>query len=224
MDRKEIKITSDGSHTIYLPELDETYHSVHGAMQEAEHVFIDAGLMHFKGSAEVKILEVGFGTGLNAFLTLLEVLNGNQQVKYFGVEAFPLSFETIKQLNYVNQLKLTSKKQENFFEQIHLAGWNQENILDANFSLTKLKTKIENFDSSEKFDLIYFDAFGPRVQPEMWEENVLRKMYDVLDSKGALVTYCAKGSVKRLLKEVGFEVETLPGPPGKREMTRATKC
>lgn len=223
MKKKEIKITSDGSHTIYLPELDETYHSVHGAIQEAKHVFIESGLNYFNDRERVNILEIGFGTGLNTYLTLLDSINSSKMINYTGIEAFPLFIETIEKLNYLSELDSSDKEREFFFN-IHQAEWNQPNSINSNFMLTKIEAKIQEFNSDRKYDLIYFDAFGPRVQPEMWEKDILTKMYNVLNPSGILVTYCAKGSVKRGLRKVGFEVESLPGPPGKREMTRATKC
>ena len=219
----ELKITADGSHTIYLPELDETYHSVHGAIQEAIHVFIQAGLRHFSERKNLEILEIGLGTGLNAFLTLRESDNLGIEIKYTAIEAFPLPKEMINELNYTKELKVSEEECE-LFELIHSSNWSEDIALPHNFKLLKIQSKIQEFTSSDKFDLIYFDAFGPRVQPEMWGKDVFTKMHDLLNSDGVLVTYCAKGSVKRTLKEVGFKVESLTGPPKKREMTRAIKC
>ncbi len=220
--KHNIKITADGSHTIYLPELDETYHSVHGAIQEAIHVFIKAGLHNFLNKENIAVLEIGLGTGLNAFLTLLESGKLNSVVDYTALEAFPIKEEVITELNYLKQLQ-TGKEGERLFEEIHHCKWGEEVALTQKFTFSKIQTKVQDFESKEKFDLIYFDAFGPRVQVEMWEKEVLAKMYNLMKPKGVLVTYCAKGSVKRTLKEVGFKVEALPGPPGKREMTRAQK-
>lgn len=221
MDKKTLKITADGSHTIYLPELDETYHSVHGAVQEANHVFINAGL-NFVSNKTTKILEIGFGTGLNAFLTLLESQNVARKIHYVGVEAFPLKESLINELNYLDELEVNKINKENFYL-LHQCDWEDYQIITTNFDLKKVRSDIKNFVTHEQFDIVYFDAFGPRVQPEMWDKSVFQKMFKLLNIGGVLVTYCAKGSVKRALKEVGFEVENLPGPPGKREMTRAIK-
>lgn len=219
MDKREFKITADGSHTLYVADLDETYHSTHGAIQEAKHVFIEAGLKYLD-KEEVNILEVGFGTGLNAFLTLLE--SDNRIINYTGIEAFPLNEKLINQLNYTAELKSTQLEKE-LFNKLHKVKWESYQKITPDFSLNKVKIELDAFKSDEQFDVIYFDAFGPRVQPEMWTEAIFKKMYDCLNDDGIIVTYCAKGSVKRGLKAVGFEIESLPGPPGKREMTRAIK-
>lgn len=219
MKRQVIK-TSDGSSTIYIPEMDENYHSTHGAIQEAEHVFIQHGLKSIveNGASAISIFEMGFGTGLNAFLTKIR---SNSPIRYVGIEAFPVSEDELNALNYVDQLGTEFK---NDFNVIHNAQWNQLVEIDSNFSINKVHAKIENYQlDPESFDLIYFDAFGPRAQAEMWEMEILQKMYDGLKVGGALVTYCAKGQFKRDLKTLGFELEMLPGPPGKREMTRAWK-
>lgn len=221
MDKREFKITSDGSHTLYVPHLDETYHSKHGAIQEALHVFIDAGLNHYKKS-ELNILEIGFGTGLNTFLTLLEAEKKGIKINYTGIEAFPLGKEIIKRLNYTSELNLSEKAIE-LFNKLHKTEWEGEYEITPSFILNKIQIELDKFNTEKKFDVIYFDAFGPRVQPEMWTKQILKNMYNCLSEKGVLVTYCAKGSVKRTLKEVGFELEALPGPLGKREMTRAKK-
>lgn len=222
MDKAQIKITADGSHTLYVPDLDETYHSVHGAIQEAIHVYINAGFNYFLSKKELTVFEVGFGTGLNTFLTYLEVLKKDIKVNYTSIEAYPLAMDSIEQLNYLDELKSNLQEQE-FFFQIHQAKWNSFTEINKLFSLEKLNLLLEDFNVKNKFDVIYFDAFGPRVQPELWKVDILTKMYEALVGGGILVTYCAKGSVKRALKEVGFTVESIPGPPGKREMTRAIK-
>lgn len=222
MDKNALKITADGSHTLYVEELDETYHSVHGAIQEAKHVFINAGLNYTHKDA-VNILEVGFGTGLNAFLTLLDSQETNRDIHYTGVEAFPLQEELLNDLNYLKELK-AKEKEVKLFHLLHQCNWNSYQFIMDNFRLKKVQTDLNNFIADEQFHIIYFDAFGPRVQPELWDKSIFEKMYKALNERGVLVTYCAKGSVKRTLKEVGFEIESLPGPPGKREMTRAVKC
>ena len=210
----------DGSTTIHLPDWNESYHSKYGAIQEAYHVFIQNGLNTFN-SQPVCILEIGFGTGLNAFITYLESKKSNQKIDYYGVEAYPISSEEIFQMNYVSELNVVSESE--VFKLIHECEWEINNKISTLFSLTKRKQFIEQINDHDKFDLIYFDAFGYRVQPELWSTDIFRKMYKSLKSKGTLVTYAAKGVVKRSLIEVGFKVEKLPGPPGKREMFRAAK-
>lgn len=218
---RELITTSDGSQTIFVKELNETYHSIHGAIQEANHVFIDKGLRLFKAGDKVRILEVGFGTGLNALLTWLHAKELNLNVNYTGVEAFPVEDELIQAINYCDQLESGA---EEYFKKLHEIEWDSEIQLDEHFTLSKIKQKIEEFSvPAHLFDLIYFDAFGPNAQSELWNSDVLQKMNDLLKPNGILVTYCAKGQVKRDLKSVGFKIEALPGPPGKREMTRAIK-
>ncbi len=221
MDKREFKITGDGSHTLYVEALDETYHSRHGAIQEALHVFINAGLNHFN-KLELNVLEIGLGTGLNAFLTLLEAKKRNIEINYTAIEAFPLEEDIIKQLNYTEELNSTIDE-EAVFDLIHRVEWERHQEITQEFKLNKVNVDLNHYHSKEVFDVIYFDAFGPNVQPEMWSEAIFNNMYNHLSKDGVLVTYCAKGSVKRTLKKVGFEVEALPGPPGKREMTRARK-
>jgi tRNA U34 5-methylaminomethyl-2-thiouridine-forming methyltransferase MnmC len=219
MDKIAFKITEDGSHTLYVKDLDETYHSRHGAIQEAMHVFIGAGLNDVK-QISLNVLEIGFGTGLNTFLTLKEA--GDKIINYTSLEAYPLQEDIVSQLNYTTELKLSSNGIE-LFKKCHQVEWGSYQEITPTFNLNKVKVELANYKAAEQFDLIYFDAFGPNVQPDMWEKSIFENMYSLLSEKGILVTYCAKGSVKRTLKEVGFDVESLPGPPGKREMTRAKK-
>lgn len=219
--KKEIILTSDGSSSIYLPEWDESYHSKHGAIQEAYHVYIRSGLDLFKNNAQIEILEIGLGTGLNCFITFLECQKRNLKINYDGVEAFPLKAEEISQLNYVQQLKAEAKT--DYFNKIHSSKWEEKVRISNNFSLIKRKQSFEEITDENRFDLIYFDAFGARVQPELWSEQVFKIMYQSLKNNGVLVTYSAKGSVRRALQNVGFSIERLPGPPGKREMLRARK-
>ncbi len=213
-------ITSDGSTTIHLPELDEQYHSKHGAIQEAYHVFINKGF-EFLDTKELSILEIGFGTGLNAFITFLEAEKNNKKVNYVGVEAYPVIESEIKNLNYVSELK--AEKHQTIFDEMHASSWEEKHELTSFFNITKRKQFFKDIEDIHTFHLIYFDAFGARVQPELWTERIFLKMYNALKENGVLVTYSAKGSVRRALQSVGFVVERLEGPPGKREMLRAVK-
>ena len=226
MERTIIK-TSDGSHSIHVKELNENYHSLHGAIQESKHVFIDAGLKASslplsKGKEFYDILEIGLGTGLNAFLTYVENLNSKRNIYYTALEAFPLEETIINELNYVELLN--AKEHTSVFDKIHHSKWEQTIELNENFTLLKIKNTLQAVIlENKKFDLIYFDAFGPPTQPELWTETIFSKIVEATKQSGILVTYCAKGEVKRTLKKVGFMVESLPGPTGKREMVRATK-
>lgn len=217
---REIITTGDGSKTIHIKDWDEQYHSKHGAVQEAYHVFIKNGLDLYRDQ-ELRILEIGFGTGLNAFITLLEAEIRKLTVNYTGVEAYPVSEEEIRELDYVEKLNATAHSVE--FGLMHSAPWNEEVWINNCFSLKKEKKFFDQIENTDDFDLIYFDAFGARVQPELWTVQIFDKMYRSLKQGGVLVTYSAKGSVRRAMQEVGFVVERLPGPPGKREMLRAYK-
>ena len=218
---REIIQTLDGSTTIHLKEWDECYHSKHGAIQEAQHVFIKNGLSLFPNQS-VSILEIGFGTGLNAFISFLESSKLNQSINYVGVEAYPVNATEVLAMNYVDELN--AKSQKEVFEKMHESKWNEKIELTTEFELTKRKQFFDEIDDIEQFDLIYFDAFGYRVQPELWSTAIFQKMYTALRPGGKLVTYAARGVVKRSMIEVGFTVEKLPGPPGKREMFRASKA
>lgn len=217
---REIIQTLDGSTTIHLKEWDECYHSKHGAIQEAQHVFIKNGLALFENKF-VSILEIGFGTGLNAFITFLESKKLQQSIDYVGVEAYPVSAGEVLSMNYVAELN--AETESGIFKKMHESNWDEQVKLSENFVLTKRKQFFDAIDDIEKFDLIYFDAFGYRVQPELWSTAIFQKMYKALKPQGKLVTYAARGVVKRSMIEVGFTVEKLAGPPGKREMFRASK-
>ena len=219
MEREIIK-TLDGSTTIHLKEWDECYHSKHGAIQEAKHVFIKNGLSLFDDKP-VSILEIGFGTGLNAFITFLETNAKHQKINYVGVEAYPVAANEVLEMNYVTELE--ALEFDNIFEKMHKSEWDKKTEISADFWLTKRKQFFDEIDDFEIFDLIYFDAFGYRVQPELWSTEIFQKMYNSLKPNGVLVTYAARGVVKRSMISVGFTVEKLAGPPGKREMFRATK-
>ena len=219
MKRKIIQ-TLDGSTTIQLQEWDECYHSKHGAIQEAQHVFIKNGLSLFQNK-HVSILEIGFGTGLNCFITYLESKKMNQVIDYVGVEAYPVSSDEVQSMNYIQELNAQTEKIA--FETIHSCNWEEKYRISTTFTLTKRKQFFETIRDIECYDLIYFDAFGYRVQPELWSTSIFKSMYKALKNNGVLVTYAARGVVKRSMQEVGFLVEKLEGPPGKREMFRALK-
>jgi tRNA U34 5-methylaminomethyl-2-thiouridine-forming methyltransferase MnmC len=225
MERK-IVITRDGSSTIYHAELDQHYHSIHGAVQESKHVFMKMGFFPIKESGlelthckEISILEVGFGTGLNAFLVLQECLRDvSLKCFYTSLEAFPLSVENSAQLNYAGE------SEKEYFESLHAAEWNKAISITKNFVLHKIQIKLEDFIPAENsYDLIFFDAFSPEAQPELWTEEIFKKLYHGMKANGILVTYCAKGQVRRNLVAAGFNVERLEGPPGKREMLRGKR-
>ena len=218
--KREIIITNDGSTTIRIPEWDENYHSTHGAIQEAKHVFIKNGLDLFQNQDAISILEIGFGTGLNAFITFLETIN-KEKVNYVGVEAYPISQEEIAQMNYVSELD--SEMYQEIFDKMHSCDWEKQETISENFHLTKRKQFFQDIEDKNQFDLIYFDAFGFPLQPELWSEVIFKKMYDALLPKGTLVTYACRSSIKNAMLSVGFSIEKLPGAPGKREMLRATK-
>lgn len=225
MERKIVR-TGDGSTTIQLVEWNEQYHSMHGAVQEARHVFLKMGFDFFleknPETSQLNILEIGFGTGLNALLTLIHAENFQFVLNYEGVEAYPVAAEEIQQLNYLEAIDAESY--EKVFDKMHQTDWETEATITENFQLKKRQQTFETITDQNQHDLIYFDAFGARVQPELWGEAIFLKMYKALKSNGVLVTYAAKGSVRRAMQAVGFEVERLPGPPGKREMLRATKA
>ncbi|MEP2056587.1 MAG: tRNA (5-methylaminomethyl-2-thiouridine)(34)-methyltransferase MnmD [Maribacter litoralis] len=217
---REIITTADGSTTIQIKDWQEQYHSKHGAIQEAYHVFIHSGLDLYKNQT-IDILEIGFGTGLNALITLIEFQKRNLKVNYTGVEAYPVSNDELAQLNYLEQLN--AQALENHFKVMHASPWEEVVALTSDFNLKKEQKLFKDIDVINAFDLVYFDAFGARVQPELWTVEIFQIMFNAVKSGGYLVTYAAKGSVRRAMLEVGFLVERLPGPPGKREMLRAKK-
>ncbi|WP_108423392.1 tRNA (5-methylaminomethyl-2-thiouridine)(34)-methyltransferase MnmD [Flagellimonas amoyensis] len=218
--KRKIILTADGSKTIQIEDWDEQYHSKHGAVQEAYHVFITHGLRLF-ADRKINLLEIGFGTGLNALITLLEAPKLKLDVNYVGVEAFPVSNEEVAELGYCAQLDCADKQTE--FQRMHETPWEEPHPITGGFVLTKQKKDFLEVKDENLFNLVYFDAFGARVQPELWTEEIFSKMYDAMQQGGVLVTYAAKGSVRRAMQAVGFTVERLPGPPGKREMLRAIK-
>lgn len=215
-------ITEDGSTSIFIEEFNEHFHSIHGAIQESMHVFINAGLQYkSSGQAELSILEIGFGSGLNALLTCIEAITHGINIQYTAVEKYPLDPEYYKKLNYCTLLE-----QENctsHYTSIYSFPWEKEYAVAPGFHLLKLECDIQHMEFADQFDIIYFDAFAPAAQPELWSTAIFTSMYNALKVGGVLVTYCAKGEVKRTMKQVGFNIEALPGPKGKREMTRAVK-
>ena len=216
----KLEQTADGSYTLYVPELDEHYHSVKGALTESQHIFIDMGLKHSSVTSP-RILEIGLGTGLNCILTLLEGKESQRHIHYTGIERYPLNEEIIRKLNYPS---IIGKECEEDYFAIHQALWEEDICLSPWFTLHKMEGDFTHYTFEQKYDIIYFDAFAPEKQPEMWEQSLFDNLYNVLNEGGILTTYCAKGVVRRMLQTAGFKVERLPGPPGgKREILRATK-
>lgn len=223
MERKII-LTGDGSHSISIPELNTTYHSIHGAIQESLHVYIKAGLIDseiFEYIGVHQVLEVGFGTGLNALLTLLEADKHKNRIYYTGIELYPLDETVTSKLNYCEHLDQPQYQPR--FERMHEIDWEEMYEITQFFRLTKTKCSVADLPMKESFNIIYFDAFAPNAQPELWTKKIFDKMYDLLTPGGILVTYCSKGEVRRNMIAAGFEVEKLPGPKRKREMLRAKK-
>lgn len=214
----KIIITGDGSHTLLNESLNETYHSVHGAIRESMHVFIDHGIAYAYdvNPRPLSVFEVGFGTGLNALLTARFAREKQSKVAYTSVEAFPLERQVWSQLNYPMLLNMPEE-----FKSMHHASWNEWQYVDEYFSFFKWKTSLHEVSSNtEHYDVIYLDAFAPSRQPEMWDRDILKKLAGMLNQQGVIVTYCAKGQLKRDFASFGLTVETLHGPPGKKEMVR----
>jgi len=216
----ELLITSDGSHTLFVPEIDESYHSTHGAIQESRYIFIEAGLKKCAKS-EIQVLEIGFGTGLNAFLTLLEAEKYNQKIHFTTLELYPVEIEKALQLNYPEELAQENRVN---FEKMHTSTWNEEIQITPHFILKKIETDFTRYTFENKFDVVFFDAFSPEKQPEMWTQQQFEKIYASCNSGAILTTYCAKGAVRRAMQAAGFVVERLPGPKGKREILRSLKA
>ena len=215
----QIVTTTDGSHTIYVPELDEHYHSVHGAFQESEFIFMKNGYDTCNNDP-VNILEIGFGTGLNALLTAYRSLAGKRKVFYTTLDKYPLDKEITEKLNHHIFAGPSGKE---LFDKIHEAEWGKMICISPAFSLLKIRCDLTKDAIGGSYDLVYFDAFGPDKQPEMWSGNILKKISDVIKPNGIFVTYSCKGEVKRNLREYGFKVTLVQGPPGKRHITRAIK-
>ena len=220
----KIIVTEDGSHSLYHAELNETYHSFHGAVQESRYVFLKEGLDFLRtsfGLDKIRVLEVGFGTGLNAILTSEWAVANKVRVEYTTLEPFPLKSEVYEALNYHEFFKDKTVKER--FLELHKAAWETKFQQNEFFNILKSEAKLQDFNSNSFFDIVFFDAFAPSKQSEMWDLEVIEKTASLLNSNGVFVTYCAKGQLKRDLKAVGLSVETLPGPPGKKEMVRGVK-
>ena len=213
--------TSDGSHTLYVPDLDEQYHSVNGALTESMHIYINSGYLYSKLHSKT-IFEVGFGTGLNCFLTAIEADKGKCQTTYITIEKYPVKDADWKQLNYA---QIVPSEDVDLFQKIHMANWGESIRISPFFTLLKLKLDLvkEKLPGLPNANIVYYDAFGPDKQPEMWEPEVFKKVTNMTAPSGILVTYTVKGTVKRMLKESGFTIEKLQGPPGKNEILRAYK-
>lgn len=212
--------TADGSNTLFVPELNEHYHSVKGALTESQHIFIQMGLNHSQAESP-RVLEIGFGTGLNAFLTLLEAEKQQREVSFTSIERYPLAEDIVRQLGYP---EIIAPEASEKFYALHAAPWNQPVRLSPWFILHKIEGDFTHFDFQSHYDVIYFDAFAPEKQPEMWSQPLFDSLYRQTAPGGILTTYCAKGMVRRMLQAAGFTVERLPGPPGgKREILRASK-
>lgn len=223
--QREIFTTRDGSHSISIPEMNVMYHSIHGALQESMHVFIHTGLHYAREvfpEGPLEVLEVGFGTGLNALLTVRESLISHIPIVYTTLEQFPLEMEKAKSLNYPSLME-SSPDYENYFDRLHASEWEKEVEICRRFVIHKKKTNLLEFSSPSKFHAIYFDAFAPTAQPELWTADVFTRLYDSLSPSGILVTYCSKSVVRRAMEAAGFKVTKPVGPWGKREMIRAIK-
>jgi tRNA U34 5-methylaminomethyl-2-thiouridine-forming methyltransferase MnmC len=223
----KIIVTEDGSHSLYHKVLKETYHSFHGAINESNYVFIDKGIRYWRTKeglpSSINIFEVGFGTGLNALLAAQFAEENRVNIHFHTIEPFPLDLEVVKDLNYAS--KINDGQYTELFNKIHEAAWEEKIEISEYFSIRKDKQRLQHIEDNfnNSFDVIFFDAFAPSKQAEMWEIALIEQCFNLLKDGGVFVTYSAKGQLKRDSKQVGFEVETLPGPPGKKEMVRATK-
>lgn len=220
--KREIEVTNDGSHTLFVPELNEHYHSTNGAIDEARHVFINSALAHC-AKKNINVLEIGFGTGLNALLTMIEADIKELSINYTSLELFPVDMSDVELLNFA---ELIDNATHELFIDLHYAHWNKSQAITPNFMLHKMNTdfrKVESTIFDDKFDVVYFDAFGPDKQPDMWQPDLFEKLYASMNDGGIITTYSAKGSIRRMMQSIGFMVERLPGPIGKREMLRGVK-
>ena len=217
--KKKVIITEDGSHTLHVEEINESYHSTHGAVQESAHIFINAGFKGFLSENEVRVLEIGFGTGLNAYLTLLEAEKNKKHVYYTTLELYPLPVDEVLQLNYPEILC----EDRTLYEEIHHSPWGKDTGVTSFFTLHKIKADFTGYELPGIYDVIYFDAFSPERQPDMWTEGGFIKIYEHSGNGAVITTYCAKGDVRRAMQSAGFVMERLPGPPGKREILRGRR-
>ena len=215
----DLIITEDGSHTLFVPAIDECYHSTHGAVQESKYIFIEAALKQC-AKTEIRVLEIGLGTGLNAFLTMIEAERSDKKIHYTSLEKYPVEVGKALQLNYPEAFPAVSRE---IFELLHTSVWGEEVQIGSNFWLTKTEADFTQFNFNEMFDVVYFDAFSPEKQPEMWSEELFKRIFAHCSEGAILTTYCAKGVVRRAMQSAGFMVERLPGPPGKRQILRSTK-
>ncbi len=213
--------TADGSHTLFAAHFNEIYHSRHGALAESVHVFIRNGLEPMSNGL-LNVFEVGFGTGLNALLALKFAVETGKEIHYQGIELYPVEQETALQLNYAEQIG--DEHLKTFFEQMHTCKWNEQHLLTENFSFKKIHgSLLEANLEEEHFEVIFFDAFAPTKQSELWSSEIFEKLFLATKRGGVLTTYCAKGDVRRVMQQAGFSVSKVPGPPGKREMLVAIK-
>ena len=223
--QRNLIVTKDGSHSVAIPDLEVSYHSVFGAVQESLHVFIESGLKHWVNqhptAGRCVIFEMGFGTGLNALLSVIEAERLQRRLIYEAVEAFPLEDSITQKLNYCEALKEPSWQP--VFESLHSSEWDKEQKITDLFSLKKIHAPLADYTPTGPINIIFYDAFAPAAQPELWTKEVFENMLNMLAPDGMLVTYCSKGDVRRALLAAGFSVEKIPGPPGKREMIRARK-
>lgn len=220
MKKRTLKITEDGSHTLYVPEINEHYHSTHGAIQESQHVYIESGF-NACSKQNVNILEIGFGTGLNALLSYRASLILQRNVFYQTTELFPLRMEEVSAFNYP-----ASAEEAVFFEKIHTCEWERPIEIAPNFVLCKQNRDVsspKNLPTDTRFDVVYFDAFAPEKQSEMWSQAIFDQLFSICNEGAIVTTYCAKGEVRRRMQSAGFSMERLPGPPGKREILRGKK-
>ena len=213
MDKQKIVITDDNSTTVFSDRYKEHYHSTFGAENESQHIFIDAGLKQIN-KQEISIFEMGFGTGLNAYLTLKNLKEENKKVHYLGIEKHPVLAEVYENLSFSS---------DKIFLEMHTLAWGKEFLFRDNFVLEKVEADLLDYQHKQKYDLVYFDAFSPDIQSDLWSEDVFKKLYNTMNNGAVLMTYSVKGIVKRALKSAGFKIEKLPGPKGKREILRATK-
>jgi tRNA U34 5-methylaminomethyl-2-thiouridine-forming methyltransferase MnmC len=223
--KKEIIVTADGSDSIFIPDMDVTYHSSHGAIQESMHVFIKAGL-HYSSTdkkkvSTISVLEMGLGTGLNALLTLAEAEKKQQKIYYETIELYPLEASLFTSLNYCEQLRRADLQP--LFELLHTCDWNTPIAITPYFDFKKKQINLEDFSTNQLFNIVYFDAFAPEKQPSLWTADVFKKLYSIMQTDAVLTTYCSKSIVRKAMAEAGFKVEKIPGPPHKREMVRAAK-